>query len=248
MSPKCSIANLNSIHARLSQELRINASSMVHQSVLCLANKLPDSASEAGLHKDSCSLKEVPTVHFNVWGRPKPLGTLMSALAQNFIHGALTAIATFQYYTTSAIVLFYYEYLLTLDREVRLVWKRRFSSLSILFLCLRYTTFLAYIPTLLFVVNPPNNNTVCVAVAHFPGAMSTVSLGIITIFLILRTYAVYYRSLWVLAVTVPFGIVNVVLAAWALTKVKTILFTFGSGSLRTCVPAVLISEAPFRAS
>lgn len=65
--------------------------------------------------------------------------------------------------------------------------------------------------------------------------MSTVSFGIITsasirltysyfpvdgsqltfyaVFLVLRTYALYYRRFWVLAITVPLGILNAVLAA-----------------------------------
>ncbi len=61
--------------------------------------------------------------------------------------------------------------------------------------------------------------------------MNTVSLGIITstsvqsvlfrglqlrfykVFLVLRTYALYYRRSWVLVITVPLGIMNVALAA-----------------------------------
>jgi len=78
--------------------------------------------------------------------------------------------------------------------------------------------------------------------------MNTVSLGIITTFLILRTYAIYFRHVWVLVVTIPLGIVNIVLASWALTKMKTINFTFGTGPLHTCVPTVLVNESPFIAS
>jgi len=172
----------------------------------------------------------------------------MSSIFGNFIGQALSAIATFQYYSTSAIVLFYYEYFITFDREVRFAWKNRFSLMSVMFLSLRYMEFLAYIPTLFFEASAPSSNNACIAFAHFPGAMNTVSLGIITIFLVLRTYAIHYRHVWVLVVTVPLGIVNVALAAWSLTKVRTILFTFGAGALRTCVPAVLESDAPFRAS
>ncbi len=89
--------------------------------------------------------------------------------------------------------------------------------MSVMFLSLRYLTFLAYIPTLFFEASAPRNNNVrlkldtiwstslkwllrrkpyryerpgalevnqilfrCIAFAHFPGAMNTVGLGIIT--------------------------------------------------------------------
>jgi len=108
--------------------------------------------------------------------------------------------------------------------------------------------FLGYIPTLLFEVNSPNSNNACAAFARFPGAMNTISLGIITIFLVLRTYAIYLRRSWVLVVTIPLGIVNVVLAAWSVTKAETFHFTFGTGALNSCVPELLLSTTPFKAS
>jgi len=172
----------------------------------------------------------------------------MSLSLGNFLGQTLTAITTFQYYTTAAIVLFYYEYLITFGREVRFAWKNRCSYMSVMFLSLRYITFLAYIPTLLFEASAPTNNNACVAFARFPGAINTVSLGIITIFLVLRTYALYFRRPWILVVIVPLGIINVVLAAWSLTKVKTLLFSFGTGELHACVPELLLSKTPFKAS
>jgi len=167
---------------------------------------------------------------------------------QGFLGQSLGDIATFQYYTTAAIALFYYEYLITVSREVRFAWRKRLSAVSVLFLLLRYITLFAYVPTLLFVTSAPDNNKACTAFAHFPAAMYTISLGIITSFLILRTYAIYFGHVWVLVVTIPPGIANVVLASWALTKVRTYDLTFGTGPLRTCVPAILESESPFKAS
>jgi len=172
----------------------------------------------------------------------------MSLSPQNLIGKTLTAITAFQYYSTAAIVLFYYEYLITFDREVRFVWKNRFAYMSALFLSLRYITFLGYIPTLLFEASTPNSNNACATFGRFPGAMNTISLGIITIFLVLRTYAIYLRRSWVPVSTVPLGIVNVVLAAWSLTKVRTLLFSFGTGALDSCVPELLLRSVIRRAS
>jgi len=78
--------------------------------------------------------------------------------------------------------------------------------------------------------------------------MNTISLGIITIFLVLRTYALYYRRFWVLAVTVPLGITNVVLAALCLTKVKTTPLSISTGALHSCFSALVLSETPFKTS
>jgi len=108
----------------------------------------------------------------------------------------------------------------------------------------------------------------CLAFAHFPGAMSTVSFGIITsasirltysyfpvddsqltfyaVFLVLRTYALYYRRFWVLAITVPLGILNAVLAAICLMKVETIPFSIGTGELSSCIPELILSATPFK--
>lgn len=53
--------------------------------------------------------------------------------------------------------LFYYEYLITFSREVRLVWKTRYTYVSVLFVLLRYMALLAYVPTLYFATSASDN-------------------------------------------------------------------------------------------
>lgn len=42
----------------------------------------------------------------------------------------------------TCLALLFYDYLLTLDDEIRCVWKRRFSGVTVTFLALRYGTLL----------------------------------------------------------------------------------------------------------
>lgn len=53
--------------------------------------------------------------------------------------------------------LFYYEYLITFSREVRLVWKTRYTYVSVFFVLLRYMALLAYVPTLYFATSVSDN-------------------------------------------------------------------------------------------
>lgn len=210
------------------------ATSAAHQysgSIKQVARQAPTMSLEPGSHKDN----------------PTRRDSYMSSSPLEIVDQGFMTITTIQYYNTASIALFYYEYLITFHREVRFVWKNRFTSMSFLFLSLRYITFLGYIPTLLFETSAPNSNNACTAFAYVPGAMDTINIGIITIFLVWRTYAIYFHRSWVLAVTVPLGIINVVIVAVEGSyKMKTIYFTLGTGALHSCTLISLLSKAPIK--
>jgi len=70
-----------------------------------------------------------------------------------------------------------------------------------------------------------------------------------SVVLVLRTYAIYYRNLWVLIITSLLGMSTVATAGWSLTELSGIVLSFGDISLyRTCLPAHLQSASPFKIS
>lgn len=190
------------------------ATSAAHQysgSIKQVARQAPTMSLEPGSHKDN----------------PTRRDSYMSSSPLEIVDQGFMTITTIQYYNTASIALFYYEYLITFHREVRFVWKNRFTSMSFLFLSL--------------------SNNACTAFAYVPGAMDTINIGIITIFLVWRTYAIYFHRSWVLAVTVPLGIINVVIVAVEGSyKMKTIYFTLGTGALHSCTLISLLSKAPIK--
>ncbi|KLO16082.1 hypothetical protein SCHPADRAFT_227771 [Schizopora paradoxa] len=76
--------------------------------------------------------------------------------------------------------------------------------------------------------------------APFPGALSTFNQGLISIILVLRTYALYGQNRYVLLATSSAGIVNVVISAWASSAMTGSLFSFQP--LVSCVPILQVPQ------
>jgi len=114
------------------------------------------------------------------------------------------------YMMVVSLAVLVYDYCLTLDREVRLVWKYKWGVGNILFLLTRYSTFLD-IPLVVWLHQRR---------APSPGQCLTVYtaalwLGVFGIFmgdgiLFLRTYAFYHKNKKVLAFLIFFYVVIVV--------------------------------------
>jgi len=207
------------------------ATSAAHQysgSIKQVARQAPTMSLEPGSHKDN----------------PTRRDSYMSSSPLEIVDQGFMTITTIQYYNTASIALFYYEYLITFHREVRFVWKNRFTSMSFLFLSLSNNARPQFDSNLPANLNKVIFTQACTAFAYVPGAMDTINIGIITIFLVWRTYAIYFHRSWVLAVTVPLGIINVVIVAVEGSyKMKTIYFTLGTGALHSCTLISLLSKA-----
>lgn len=57
-------------------------------------------------------------------------------------------------FTVISIAILFYDYFLTLGREVDYIWKKKLSFVSILFYCYRYAAILSW-PAIFFVTRPP---------------------------------------------------------------------------------------------
>jgi len=130
---------------------------------------------------------------------------------------------TLQIDTLVGVATFYYSFFLTLDEEVRLIWRRKISIVSALVFAIRYITFIAYIPTIIFLFDgipvdvwarevqgsdalelvPPK---ACSFLLRFPGIVGVVCNAFVLTLLVIRTYAIYGNQTRILFVILPLGI------------------------------------------
>ncbi|KAF8585909.1 hypothetical protein K439DRAFT_1615493 [Ramaria rubella] len=125
--------------------------------------------------------------------------------------------------------LFFYDYVLQTSREVDLIWKQKATWATIMYMVVRYALFLAYtIPIAagiglgmtmyehLFRLKQPDADSLllppyirspaqdfCVRLAEWLDICGQISIAVI---LTLRTFAIYERSLWILALVGAFGL------------------------------------------
>ncbi|PAV21464.1 hypothetical protein PNOK_0409100 [Pyrrhoderma noxium] len=138
-------------------------------------------------------------------------------------------------YALAAFTMMVYDITITFSQEVEKVWKRRFSGLTILWFLNRWIFFLATIPTL-FSFHDPRwtdkpiqltnlppfvGDSRCEAYFRYPGIVAAFQRLFIGSVFMLRTYAIYGRSL------VAAGIIALFLIAEFVTKL-VINFKFGS--------------------
>ncbi|TDL18464.1 hypothetical protein BD410DRAFT_495177 [Rickenella mellea] len=102
------------------------------------------------------------------------------------------------YYNVASFALLYYDYLLTIDQEIKFFWGRRITFVSGLFFTCRYLSLAANIPIILQTVE-------------------NLSPNVIT--LLTRTYALYGRSRRILALTCVTFVFALVFGVCMITKV-----------------------------
>ncbi len=80
-----------------------------------------------------------------VWGYANPYYVLASSGASNF--KAFTVTNT-SYHRDDTVVVFYYDFALTMPQEIKHVWSSKLKLINVLVIALRYITALGYIPVL----------------------------------------------------------------------------------------------------
>ncbi|KAI5123109.1 hypothetical protein M0805_001465 [Coniferiporia weirii] len=113
-------------------------------------------------------------------------------------------------YVVASWVLALYEYLITFDREVQSIWKRKFSVATVLWVLNRYTLLLSYFPITLSFFVP--------LTTEFPGTIQIISNISTGVTLSLRVYALYGRAWWLIPIIVPFLIVEIAIESWAVAS------------------------------
>ncbi|KIM64918.1 hypothetical protein SCLCIDRAFT_1213027 [Scleroderma citrinum Foug A] len=116
-----------------------------------------------------------------------------------------------------ANVIFYYDYVLTLQREVELFWlKPRRSWAFTLFIANRYIPIIARVPTLLELFWQSEDGTVCTVVTLYYERFEIIVVQLIGgAIMTMRIYALYEKSRRVLSFLVVYAIVCIAVACWA---------------------------------
>ncbi|TDL15691.1 hypothetical protein BD410DRAFT_902465 [Rickenella mellea] len=161
-----------------------------------------------------------------------------------FAFDAVRQIFNLQYFCLASITILYYDHLVTLPTEIERIWRPKLSPISVIFLLNRYVTCFGYVPIMFFFFDSPNDSHVCLAFSHYPGVLCCISQVLIGGTLIIRAYALYYRQIWVLALTCTLGAAAVGAAIWSLMVVSDVNLPLRTASV--CLPAQLNSQTPFQ--
>lgn len=115
--------------------------------------------------------------------------------------------------------LLFYDYVLTLGREIEFFWKRpRLSWPFVLFIANRYLIILSHVPTSVYMFWYPGMDTSyswCHPLSIFDGASIIVVQTIGGIIMIMRIYALYERDRCVLAILVFLAVGAITVGCWA---------------------------------
>ncbi|KAF7368466.1 hypothetical protein MVEN_00169800 [Mycena venus] len=115
------------------------------------------------------------------------------------------------------ITLLYYDHLISMDKEINLIWRRRKSLSAYSFLLNRYFAFISGIPVSVIPVFVPNDGGENL-VSNLEIINSSISLEVITAgIMIIRVYALYGRSQRVLWFMIGTGASVVAVSVWSVS-------------------------------
>jgi len=115
--------------------------------------------------------------------------------------------------TVASIAVLLYDILLTFDREVTCIWKRKTSAVTFIYLYLRYATLAFQIPHLVNSIQP-GNPIGCKVTGYLADALCVSLLFTAAVFISLRMFAIWGRRWLVLVVILPISLVPAVSNAY----------------------------------
>lgn len=123
----------------------------------------------------------------------------------------------------SATTLCWYDYFLTLDREIKFIWKAEQSLATILFYFYRYPGLLNFIIELLGRMSWHNWQTDarCGAVLHTQMALDLMILISSSIFAALRVYAIFNRDRFLFSLVLISGLINPIISIYIFVMSST---------------------------
>ncbi|KAI0753160.1 hypothetical protein C8Q80DRAFT_1304396 [Daedaleopsis nitida] len=128
------------------------------------------------------------------------------------------------YYTLSAFTLLAFEFIITFDREVRLVWRGKVTGATILFVLNRYWLFFQYITQMVTMYPMSQRVTFCPSSCEAVGTMVMVGNGgppvIWAAFSVLRAYALCSRKWWIIPLVSVFFLPDIILTSIYFTSLK----------------------------
>ncbi|KLO16182.1 hypothetical protein SCHPADRAFT_224874 [Schizopora paradoxa] len=141
----------------------------------------------------------------------------MAVVAASFSGGPIS-----QYYLLISSVIFYYDFILTMPREIKHVWSSKLNAVNLLVIALRYITAFEYIPIFVIAFAPSfsGEQKISGEFRKVPGILGIICQSCTSAFLIIRLYAIFDRNRWILYATIPFAVLNTVLSSLAIGTAK----------------------------
>ncbi|KAF8273738.1 hypothetical protein EI94DRAFT_1172575 [Lactarius quietus] len=114
----------------------------------------------------------------------------------------------------------YYDYFLTLSREVDRFWHLGpHSWASIVFFANRYIALLGHIPLLYGVIaNPCKTVDIQLFLTKYHGILMLLLHFLTAVLLMMRVYALYFRNKWVLAIVALEAVATISIGCWVLSR------------------------------
>lgn len=120
------------------------------------------------------------------------------------------------YINLVSFVILYYDYALTLPAEVERFWSSKsLSWASSFFYVNRYLSLFGHIPVMIKYLRPSKTREICRALSTFHQYLAVAIQVIVGILLIMRTYALYDRKIWVLLLICACGLTVIVFGTWS---------------------------------
>ncbi|PPR02230.1 hypothetical protein CVT24_011458 [Panaeolus cyanescens] len=131
-----------------------------------------------------------------------------------------------KYFQIAAFVMLVYDHVLTFSDEVERVWKQRMSGATVLFLINRYITPIQFIIIIDAFHDPRWTEEVCNQFVVFEGASTAALVGgylseiltRVSVIMILRVYALYGQSKWILGFLLLLLTTQIVITAIGLSQ------------------------------
>jgi len=123
------------------------------------------------------------------------------------------------YCSIAAVVLIAYDVVLTFNREVACIWRRKFSAVTVLFLVMRYVTLSSQVLTF---VNEfqPGLVLPCEAIGYLSNSLSIVVRATSAVFGALRIWAIWGQHWLVLVTILPISLVPAVMDIYQNTLIR----------------------------
>jgi len=121
-----------------------------------------------------------------------------------------------RYCRLASSVIIYYDHLITLDREMDLIWKKKWSLSKVIFLLNRYYILAAAVFGLYSLLSPALNDTFCARFYQWQGYTGLIGFMLAQALLQMQIYALYSMNKKILAFMLTFYLSLSAVSAWIL--------------------------------
>ncbi|PFH48724.1 hypothetical protein AMATHDRAFT_49278 [Amanita thiersii Skay4041] len=110
------------------------------------------------------------------------------------------------YIEVAGTAVLYYDYLLTFDSEVALIWKSPWSLVKVLFLIMRYAPFVDVTSKVYYDITPGTTPEGCVAATRISPVCISIGVIVAEILLAIRTWSLWRRNNYVALIFFATGV------------------------------------------